>query len=246
MTRQEAMEFIKREDEKFNHTRQHQWRFNIAVWTLIVLGIAFIANNKPMLPLIPLIVLCLLFLIAHWIYTFRIQISLSHCKMIVDDLLKQLNRDNSEDSVITLDFEKATRGRTLTKYGDQWIFFQLLSTSVLLALLLMVAYYNNKNIIMQQIDAEITLKIIGIIALISFAVIASNTLRNVKLGEFGDDNATKRKVAMRLVANIFIFLGLGLILLAGAFKLISDQLFVILFIAGLAALGIKVGTDLIR
>jgi len=50
MTREEAMQFIKREDDKFNHTRDHQWKFNVTVWTLIVLGIVFIVTTPTKIP----------------------------------------------------------------------------------------------------------------------------------------------------------------------------------------------------
>ena len=97
---------------------------------------------------------------------------------------------------------------------------------------------------MEQLNWETILKIAGMIALISFAIIAGNTLKNVKLAEFGSDNESKRKVAMKLVANIFIFLCLGLILIAGFFKLFNDQVVLLLFISGLGALGIKLVFDL--
>ena len=155
MTRPEAMEFIKSQNEKFNHTRQHQWKFNITFWSLIVLGIYFLNKEKFKIPFLPLCILCGLFLIAHYLYALRIQVSLSHCKKNVDYLLNQLNQTNREDLLITLDFEKARQVRKkkekeeedekeLTKYGPSWIFFQCFATAVLLAMFLLVAYYKNK------------------------------------------------------------------------------------------------------
>ena len=49
---------------------------------------------------------------------------------------------------------------------------------------------------------------------------------------------------MKLVANIFIFLCLGLILVAGLFKIFNDQVVLLLFISGLGAIGIKIVFDL--
>lgn len=97
---------------------------------------------------------------------------------------------------------------------------------------------------MQQINWDIILKIAGMITMIAFAVIAGSTLRKVDLGAFGSDNESKKIVAMKLVANIFIFLCLGLILIAGFFKIFNDQVTLLLFIAGLGALGIKLVFDL--
>ena len=97
---------------------------------------------------------------------------------------------------------------------------------------------------MQQIDLDIILKIAGMITMIAFAIIAGSTLRKVDLGAFGSDNESKRIVAMKLVANIFIFLCLGLILIAGFFKIFNDQVTLLLFVAGLGALGIKLVFDL--
>lgn len=82
------------------------------------------------------------------------------------------------------------------------------------------------------------------ITVIAFTIVAGNTLSKVDLGAFGTDNESKRKVAMKLVANIFIFLCLGLILVAGFFKIFNDQVTLLLFIAGLAALGIKLVSEL--
>ena len=97
---------------------------------------------------------------------------------------------------------------------------------------------------MEQINLDTILKISGLVAIIFFSVIAGNTLKNVKLGEFGSDNESKRKIAMKLVANIFIFLCLGLILVAGLFKIFNDQVVLLLFISGLGAIGIKIVFDL--
>lgn len=97
---------------------------------------------------------------------------------------------------------------------------------------------------MEQLSWETVLKIAGMIALIAFAIIAGNTLKNVKLGEFGSDNESKKKVAMKLVANIFIFLCLGLILVAGFFKIFNEQVILLLFVSGLGALGVKLVFDL--
>lgn len=97
---------------------------------------------------------------------------------------------------------------------------------------------------MQEINWEIILKIAGLLTIIAFAFIAGSTLRKVDLGAFGEDSKSKRIVAMKLVANIFIFLSLGLILIAGIFKIFNDQVTLLLFIAGLGALGIKLVFDL--
>ena len=80
--------------------------------------------------------------------------------------------------------------------------------------------------------------------MIAFAFVAGNTLRKVDLGAFGSDNESKKKVTKKLVANIFIFLCLGLILVGGLFKIFNDQVTLLLFIAGLGALGIKLVFDL--
>ncbi|MBI1770012.1 MAG: hypothetical protein HYR67_16725 [Bacteroidetes bacterium] len=97
---------------------------------------------------------------------------------------------------------------------------------------------------LEQICADFTLKVGGMITLIILAFIAGNTLKNVKLNEFGDDKPSKMKVAMKLVANIFIFLCLELILIAGIFRLFNDQVVLLLFVSGLAALGVKLVSDL--
>lgn len=80
--------------------------------------------------------------------------------------------------------------------------------------------------------------------MIAFAFVVGKTLRKVDLGAFSSDNDSKKKVAMKLVANIFIFLCLSLILIAGFFKIFNGQVTLLLFIAGLGALGLKIVFDL--
>ena len=82
---------------------------------------------------------------------------------------------------------------------------------------------------MQEFNWDIISKIAGMLTVIALAVIAGNTLSKVELGAFGEDNESKRKVAMKLVANVFIFLSLSLIVITGIFKIFNEQVTLLLF-----------------
>lgn len=97
---------------------------------------------------------------------------------------------------------------------------------------------------MDTISWDIIFKIAGIVAIIFLASIASAIFRHVKLDQFGSDNDSKRKVSMKLIAYLFIFLGICLILIAGIFGLFHEQVNLLLFVSGLTALGIKIVSDL--
>ncbi len=92
--------------------------------------------------------------------------------------------------------------------------------------------------------AEIILKTAALIVLPLLAWVASSVFKNIKINEFGEDNKAKRHVLMKLIANLFIYLCLCLIVIAGIFKIFNEQVILLLFVSGLTGLGVKLVTDL--
>lgn len=97
---------------------------------------------------------------------------------------------------------------------------------------------------MEQLNCDIILKIGGLITIIVLAFIAGKTLKDVNIAPFGNDNVSKSKAIMKIVGSLYIFLSLCLILVAGIFKLFHEQVVLLLFVSGLAGLGIKLIADL--
>ena len=97
---------------------------------------------------------------------------------------------------------------------------------------------------MEPLTWDIILKIAGLVVIIFLALIASSGIRHIKIDHFGSDNDSKRKVLMKLIANLYIFLSLCLILITGIFKMFNEQVILLLFVSGLAGLGVKLIIDL--
>jgi len=97
---------------------------------------------------------------------------------------------------------------------------------------------------MEQLNCDIILKIGGLITLIILAFIAGKTLKDINIAPFGIDNESKSKAIMKIVRSIFIYLCISLILVAGIFKLFQEQVVLLLFLAGLGALGINLVKEL--
>jgi hypothetical protein len=97
---------------------------------------------------------------------------------------------------------------------------------------------------MEQLNCDIILKLGGLITIIFLAFIAGKTLKDLKIEPFGTDGESKSKAMMKIVRSIFIFLCLCLTLIAGIYKLFQEQVILLLFIAGLGALGINLIKEL--
>jgi hypothetical protein len=92
---------------------------------------------------------------------------------------------------------------------------------------------------MDQINLNVVLQLSGLVTIMFLSFIAVKTLKYIKIESFGNDDVSKAKAFNKIVRSIFIFLCLCLILLAGIFKLFQEQVILLLFIAGLGALGIN-------
>jgi hypothetical protein len=137
MTRGEAIEYYKGERDKFEKTRAIQWKFGIGLWTLIALGIALFTKGEIRIPFWLAVVLTYLFLFAHYLFARFTQIGLIAARTRSDNVLKSLNASNEE-------FVSPEVGRVdirITANDNWWIFFQVLSTNVLLLIMLATIRY---------------------------------------------------------------------------------------------------------
>jgi len=133
MTRAEAIEYYKSERDRFEKTRSIQWKFSISMWGLIALGITFFDNSKINAPNIVPIGLCILFLFAHFIFSYYTQKGLIASRTRSDDILSKLNAKTGEFVYPTVIRDTPTK----LEDGDKaWIFFQILATDILLLILL--------------------------------------------------------------------------------------------------------------
>ena len=140
MNRQEAFEFIKLEHIRFDKTREIQWKFNFIFWTLIILGTYNFKIIKDNIHFCYVLDLSVLFLIAHMIFIWRTQRALEATKKIEKHLLKQLN-STVEEMNVTLDIEEQTKEISMLQPTTiWWLLFQLLSTSILLAIFLLLIH----------------------------------------------------------------------------------------------------------
>ncbi|MDD5067425.1 MAG: hypothetical protein PHF84_10320 [bacterium] len=99
---------------------------------------------------------------------------------------------------------------------------------------------------MENINAIFLLKVIALFVLVLLAYISRRTLKDADIGALGDDNEGKRIIVFKLIFNLYLYLALVLILIARLFEFLSNELFIALFIAGLAGLGIKLSSDIIK
>lgn len=136
MTRSEAIEYYKGERERFEKTRAIQWKFGIGLWTLIALAIALFKKGEVFIqPSWIIIVLAYLFLFCHFLFAFYTQKGLIASRTRSNDILRSLNA--TQGDFVFPDVGRPPTSFTLNDWG--WVFFQVLSTNVLLLVLIAIA-----------------------------------------------------------------------------------------------------------
>lgn len=134
MTRDEAVSFTKATRERFEKTREIQWKMNVAIWTLIAAAI-FLFAKEPSIRFHKsgsLIFFSILFGITHFIFIYMTQRSLETSKRIEEYIFKKLNEENSGLKEFEVDIKKLTRFWLLSLPGWFWLLFQMASTFLLL------------------------------------------------------------------------------------------------------------------
>ncbi len=129
MKREEIMEVYKAECNRIEKTQINQWKFNIALWTLIALGIGFfdpekVGSSKPFI-----FIAAVLFLIAHSLFIYLTQRALRAYRLMADAALDALNTSNDSHISFTKRYFKIVE---LTSWGWWWVIFQFLATLVLI------------------------------------------------------------------------------------------------------------------
>lgn len=141
MTRQELLDIAKLANARFDKTREIQWKFNIAAWTLVVAGIYFFGGDKSRnpVPICAVWILTILFLATHTIFFYRTQISLASSKAVEDHIFKLLSNSNESEG-FRIDIDEIASKAGISSRGISWLLFQILSTAILLAFFVLVSY----------------------------------------------------------------------------------------------------------
>ncbi len=100
-------------------------------------------------------------------------------------------------------------------------------------------------------------KIIGMICLVMIVYISFLTVKHSQIDKFGGDstfppdlikeiNELKRKTIFKLITNFFILTVIAVALIGNILnpEALSNQITLVIFIAGVTSLGIKLGFDL--
>lgn len=140
MKPEHALEVYKTQHSRFEKTREIQWRFNIATWTLIVLAISFsekLSNISECL----IWLLCIAYIASHITFIYRTQANLCLTKAIWSDILDQLNVDTDSDRNIEINVPEI-KSKLKWKYTDTyWVIFQMIVT-IILVIIFIALYYH--------------------------------------------------------------------------------------------------------
>ena len=139
MTREEAFEVSKRAIDRFDKSRSLQWRFNVAVWTLIVAGIYFFSKETIHIGKFYIWFFSCLFFLSHAFFVVMIQLSLVG-SLLVERYIYDCLNNNPKETEINVDVKTITDKSRINRKGGYWLAFQLLTTIVLLAFFILVNY----------------------------------------------------------------------------------------------------------
>jgi hypothetical protein len=119
------IEIYKSEMERFNATREIQWKFNIAIWTLLALAIEFFAaNDKVCISCCLLIILLIICGVLHFIFIRLVQGSLRSSKNKWNEMRKKLGETGENTN--------------WSQKDSLWVLFQIGITIILLIVLFCV------------------------------------------------------------------------------------------------------------
>lgn len=136
MTRDEAKEVFRMRMDKFKNTQSIQWKMNLSIWTLLVLGIY---SSQLLQVQKYAIVPILLFIIGvHIVYCHLTQKSLDSDKRVMDDIAFKLNNANKIDDQIQVDIN--LEGST-SSWSSAWIWLQIALTIALALTLFLIKFY---------------------------------------------------------------------------------------------------------
>lgn len=144
MTPEQALEVYKIQHSRFEKTREIQWKFNLATWTLLVLAISFSEKMANMCPCL-IWILSVAYIISHAIFVYRTQDNLGLNKAIWSDILEKLNPVTSATQppiqIDIPDIKKKPRWKSTDTY---WLIFQMIVTLILI-IIFIALYYHYHN-----------------------------------------------------------------------------------------------------
>jgi len=92
--RSNLVELYKAQMLGYNKTRDIKWRFNISIWTLLIIVTYFKHVNPDIFDKPLIAILFIIALLAHYIFVYIVQRSLAGSKKIMDKYLDHLNSYN--------------------------------------------------------------------------------------------------------------------------------------------------------
>lgn len=135
MKREEILEVYKVECSRNEKTRNIQWRFNIALWTLLALAILYFKGKElDNIQHLVLVVLSILFICAHFLFIYLTQRALEAYRRMADAALDALDRSEKDFIEFSIRYIKNIR---LRKWAKWWIVFQVGITVILVIIFLM-------------------------------------------------------------------------------------------------------------
>jgi hypothetical protein len=142
MRRTELLEAFKTERVRFEKTREIQWKFNLAIWTLEALGIHYL--NKEMFTCKCLLVIsAIVFIGCHLTFCILMQRGIIASRTLSNQMLDTLNKPinfspNSPKDDPEIDFStRRIENIQWTQSDILWIIFQVLGSMVLISIMLM-------------------------------------------------------------------------------------------------------------
>jgi hypothetical protein len=134
MTRNELLEFYKTERTRFEKTRDIQWKFNIALWTLLALAISFLKPETIGKCYCLLFIALILFISCHLLFAILTQRGLIGSRTLSNNILDALDRNNDNE----IEFgERRIYPLRWTTNDYLWIIFQTLGSVMLILVLIM-------------------------------------------------------------------------------------------------------------
>lgn len=134
MTRNELLEFFKSERTRFEKTRDIQWKFNIALWTLLALAISFLKADDVGECYCLLVISLILFIICHLLFVTLTQRGLIGSRTLSNKILDALDKNSGNE----IEFgERRVNPLAWTTNDYLWIVFQVLGSVMLMLVLIM-------------------------------------------------------------------------------------------------------------
>jgi hypothetical protein len=136
MDKQYLVEIYKVEAEKYNKTRDIHWKINIAIWTVLVLAIYTVSQNKVLIKSVYFEVMAALFyLIIHFLFVREIHGSLKRSLTRMHNIASELLDEKKEPKITWQGFSEKIPMDT-----GIWEYLQLVMTVFLIGIYFLIKY----------------------------------------------------------------------------------------------------------